>query len=90
MKKEKIMGFTLLFLVVLIIGFIISLSVTINKYDNIAKNIDGQINKKEHTIEIKEKNLKKLKEDNKSKEKQLENMNSYIDTLNEKVKEYEK
>jgi len=90
MKKEKIIGFTLLTLIILIIGFIISLSVTINKYDNISKKIDGQINKKEHTIDIKEKEYKKLKEKNKSKEKQVKNMNSYIDTLNEKVKEYEK
>ncbi|MBQ9024296.1 MAG: hypothetical protein IJ105_03630 [Bacilli bacterium] len=88
--KDKIIGIILFVLIVFIIFVFVSSNITINKYDKISKNIDKQIENKERKIKIKENEYKKIKEENIAKKKQLDNMNNYINTLSEKVKEYEK
>ena len=88
--KEKIISIILIVLIVFILFVIIASGITINKYNNISKTIDKDIETVKRNITEKEKEYKKIKDDNKVKNKQIENMNSYIDTLNEKVKEYEK
>lgn len=88
--KEKIVGIILVILITFILFVIISSSITIHKYDEISKTIDKNISLKENDIKIKEKEYKKIKEQNKTNAKQIGNMKNYIDTLKERVKEYEK
>ena len=88
--KEKIISIILIVLIVFILFVITASGITINKYNNISKTIDKDIETVKRNITEKEKEYKKIKDDNKVKNKQIENMTNYIDTLNEKVKEYEK
>ena len=88
--KEKIISIILIVLIVFILFVITASGITINKYNNISKTIDKDIETVKRNITEKEKEYKKIKDDNKVKNKQIENMNNYIDTLNQKVKEYEK
>ena len=88
--KQRVIEISLIILIVFVIFVIISSAITINHYNNIGKTIDKDINNIKHEINVKEKDYNKLKQDNKEKEKQLDNINSYITTLDEKVNEYEK
>lgn len=88
--KKKFVSIVLSFLIIFILFVIISSNITINKYNRISKTIDKDIIEKENDIRIKNNEYKKLKENNKTIEKQNNNMNNYINTLKEKVKEYEK
>ena len=89
-KRENFVGIILMFLIVFIIFVIISSSIMLFKYKKISSSIDGKINKVEKDIDFKEKEYELLKEGNKNRKKQLDNINNYIDTLSEQVKVYEK
>lgn len=88
--KQKVIEIILIVLIVFVIFVIAASAVTINHYSNIAKTIDKDIDKVKHEIKVKEKEYSKLKQDNIDKEKQLDNINSYITTLDEQVTKYEK
>lgn len=88
--NKKVLGIILFILIVFIIFVLISSGITISKYNSIAKNIDKQISETKKNIKEKQQEYKKLKQENSDNKKQLDNMNNYIQTLSEKVKEYEK
>ena len=88
--KQKVIGIILFILIIFIIFVLISSSITINKYNKISKTIDKQISDTKKNIKTKQKEYEKVKQENSDKQKQLDNMNNYINTLSEKVKEYEK
>lgn len=88
MKNKVVIG-VLIVLILLIIGFVIGFSSYFNKYYNISKTIDNDIKLKEEEIKLSNDELDKVKKDNELKYKNIENMNTYIDSLEKRVKEYE-
>lgn len=88
--KKDVVPFILIFLVVFIVFIIVSSVITVKKYDDIAKHINTDIKQTKKEIVKKNKKLEKLKSDNETKEKQTQNMDSYIETLSERLKQYEK
>ena len=86
MKKK---GFSI-FLFIVLIGIIGAYFIVISKYNNIGKTIDKKIETKKSDISKKEEEIKTKEEENKNKKLQEENMDKYIETLETKVKEYEK
>ena len=88
MKNKVVIG-VLIALILLIIGFVIGFSSYFNKYYDISKTIDNDIKLKEEEIKLSNDELDKVKQDNELKYKNIENMNTYIDSLEKRVKEYE-
>lgn len=89
MKKKVVIGIIII-LTISLISVISTYFYIINKYNNIGKNIDKKIETKKEEITKKSEELKSLKATNEKKKLQEDNMNKYIQTLEEKVKEYEK
>lgn len=76
-------------LITIIIGFMIIFNVYINNIDNISKSINNDTMKVKKDNDSLNKKLKEIKQKNKIQNEILENINNYIDLLNEKVKTYE-
>lgn len=87
--KSKIVIGILIVLILLVIGFVIGFGSYFNKYYDISKTIDNDIKLKEEELKLNNDELDKVKRDNELKYKNIENMNTYIDSLEKRVKEYE-
>ena len=87
---KKVVCISLSILIFFILFIAISSFITVNKYNNIASHIDKDISNKQRQIKIKKKEYSNLKDENDIKYMQIDNMDSYINELDKKVKEYEK
>ena len=87
---KKSVKVVIIFLTLILISIAVSYFYVTNKYNNISKTIDKKIEDKKESIAKKNDELKQIKEENEKKKLQETNMNKYIQTLEEKVKEYEK
>ncbi|MBO6145225.1 MAG: hypothetical protein J6O62_00305 [Bacilli bacterium] len=88
--KDRVVEILLTVIIVFVLILLISSIVILNKYNNIAKNIDKRINDEKIQIKIKEEHLSQIKQENSIKKDQLNNSSKYIDTLKEELKKYEK
>ena len=88
--KDRVVEILLTVIIVFVLILLISSIVILNKYNNIAKNIDKRINDEKIQIKIKEEHLSQIKQENSIKKDQLDNSSKYIDTLKEELKKYEK
>ena len=88
--KDRVVEILLTVIIVFVLILLISSIVILNKYNNIAKNIDKRINDEKIQIKIKEEHLSQIKQENSIKKEQLDNSSKYIDTLKEELKKYEK
>ena len=88
--KDRVVEILLTVIIVFVLILLISSVVILNKYNNIAKNIDKRINDEKIQIKIKEEHLSQIKQENSIKKDQLDNSSKHIDTLKEELKKYEK
>lgn len=87
--KYKVVCVTLSILAIIIISFLIIFNIYLNYIDKISKTIDNDIIvEKEYNEKLTNK-LDEIKIKNNIQEKNLKNMNDYINLLNERIKEYE-
>lgn len=88
--KNKVIGSIF---IILIISSIIFMFLFIFKMENLKKEsikLDKEISSIEKSNEEKNNKLDEIKEKNYNQEKNINNMTEYINSLNKKVKEYEK
>lgn len=88
--RDRIIEIILILLIVSIISVMIFSGNIIDKYKKMSIDLDYKIINERKLIEEKEKILQDLKQNNELKKKNVKNMDEYIDTLKQKVKEYEK
>lgn len=88
--KRRVVIIILILLIISILGFIIFLPSYLNKYQNIKLTINERIYIKEEEIKLNNDKLVSIKNENSIKYKNIENMNNYIDSLNKRIKEYER
>ena len=88
--KDRVVEILLTVIIVFVLILLISSIVILNRYNNIAKNIDKRINDEKIQIKIKEEHLSQIKQENSIKKDQLDNSSKHIDTLKEELKKYEK
>ena len=88
--KNKVIGSIF---IILIISSIIFMFLFIFKMEDLKKEgieLDKKISRLEKSNEEKNNKLDEIKEKNYNQEKNINNMTEYINSLNKKVKEYEK